>query len=54
MSKERRPMTIEKDKKSNRFIIWHVRCGYPEQIVVRYDELVELRVKLRKALGDDE
>lgn len=47
-------MTIEKDKKGNCFIISHVRCGYHEQIFVTYDELVDLSVKLRKALGDDE
>lgn len=43
---------IKKDKKGSAYIVEHIRCGYHECIFLTKDELVDLNIQLRKALGD--
>ena len=45
-------MKVEKDSKGDSWIISHRRCGVTECIFVTGDELIDLAVCLRGALGE--
>ena len=47
-------MKIYSHSKIDKYVIEHKRDGIYDHIICTYDELVDLSVKLREVLGDDE
>lgn len=44
-------LRIDKDKKGKCFILSHKRCGVTESVWLDEDEILELGMLVRKALG---